>query len=135
VTTYRLTLPYERPPKSLTGNTRSHWRARSADTRTARETVAWLAKQAGIPQAKHLTVQLVWAPGDRRRRDADNLVPFMKSLCDGIARGNRQDWTGLELVPDDTPKFMNKIMPRILTPDECNEVGMWFLVTVDEEAA
>jgi crossover junction endodeoxyribonuclease RusA len=128
MTTYRLELPYQRPPSALTGNTRSHWRSRSSQARAVRTDVAMLARSAGIPKAEHLTVELVWSPGDRRRRDADNLWPLLKVACDALARG-RADWVGLELVPDDTPAFMTKRAPRIAGPDESGECGMWLYVT------
>lgn len=74
--TYRLTLPWPRPP--LSANQRHHWAVRQQLTRDIRTTTAWLAKQARIPAAEHITVTLVWAPGDLRRRDADNAVPTLK---------------------------------------------------------
>ena len=114
-----LRLPYERPPKSLVGNSRHHWRQRSKDTLQVRTDVTFLARAAHLHQIdgiRHVTVELVWAPGDRRRRDADNLWPLLKAVADAIARGNRKDWTGLELVPDDTPEHMTKLAPRIDPP-------------------
>ena len=132
---FRLTLPYQRPPAALCGNSRTHWRARSAASKQVRTDVAALAMQAGIPRSAHLEVELLWAPGDRRRRDADNLWPLLKAACDGLARGNRRDWVGLDLVPDDTPEFMTKRAPRILSSDECRESGMWLDVLAFPEVA
>jgi crossover junction endodeoxyribonuclease RusA len=66
-----------------------------------------------VPACSHLTVTLHYAPGDNRRRDADNLAPTLKAACDALARGPRRDWIGLELVPDDTPRYMTKHMPVI----------------------
>src|SRR5688572_29879118 len=80
----RLWLPYDRPPKSLVGNSRAHWRQRSADTQQVRGDVMRLAQNAGLHRLgplKHITAELVWAPGDRRRRDADNLWPLLKVAC------------------------------------------------------
>lgn len=114
-----LVLPYQRPPTSLWGNTRAHWRARSADTAQVRHDVLHLARAAHLHQItgiRHVTVELVWAPGDRRRRDEDNLWPLLKVASDAIARGPRRDWVGLELVPDDTPEYMTKLRPRIEPP-------------------
>lgn len=124
---YSLRLPYDRPPKALTGNSRAHWRQRSADTRMVREDVLILARAANIPATAHMTVELVWAPGDRIRRDADNLWPLLKACCDSLARGPRRDWVGLELVPDDTPQHMTKMAPRIDPPPAPK--GMWLHVT------
>jgi crossover junction endodeoxyribonuclease RusA len=127
----RLHLPYARPPKSLVGNSRAHWRQRSTDTQQVRTDVMRLAQQAGLHRLgrlEHITAELVWAPGDRRRRDADNLWPLLKVACDALARGPRRDWVGLELVPDDTPEHMTKLAPRIQPPPE---KGMWLVLTLD----
>lgn len=131
----RLTLPYQRPPKALWGNTRVHWRQRSVDTQQVRSDVMRLAQGAGVHRLGpigHVTVELVWAPGDRRRRDADNLWPLLKACCDALARGPRRDWTGLELVPDDTPEHMTKLAPRIEPPPA---KGMWLVLGLDFQKA
>lgn len=126
-----LTLPYRRPPKPLTGNARTHWSQRSAATKRLRTDVALLARQAGLRGPyTHLWVTLHWAPGDRRRRDADNAFPMLKTICDGLARG-RGDWTGLQLVPDDTPEWMTKYTPVIDPPPA--PAGMWVVIDYTEE--
>jgi len=126
----RLTLPYDRPPKALVGNTRVHWRQRSADTKQVRADVMRLAQAAKLHQLKarieHITVALTWAPGDHRRRDADNLWPLLKACCDALAKG-RRDWVGLELVPDDTPHWMDKRAPVIAPPPD---KGMWLDLSI-----
>lgn len=127
----RLNLPYERPPKALVGNTRVHWRQRSADTNRVRADVMLLAQQAQLHQMagiKHVSVQLTWAPGDRRRRDSDNLWPLLKVCCDALARGPRRDWIGLELVADDTPEHMTKLAPVIEGPPA---KGMWLDLNIE----
>lgn len=128
----QLDLPYERPPKGLTGNVRGNsWRQKAADTRLVRADVTQVAKQAKLDRLgplAHVTVELVWAPGDRRRRDSDNLWPLLKVCCDALARGPRRDWVGLELVPDDTPDHMTKLAPRIEPPPA---KGMWLRLTLD----
>lgn len=106
----------------LQGNSRSHWRSRAHATKEVIEAVAWLAKAQQIPQADHITVTLTWAPGDNRRRDADNLWPLLKVCCDALARGPRADLPGLHLVPDDTPEFMTKLAPVIAPPPAA---GLW----------
>jgi crossover junction endodeoxyribonuclease RusA len=129
-TTVRLTLPYDRPPAALVGNTRVHWRRRSADTKQVRADVMRLAQAAKLHHLKaaieHIDVTLTWAPGDRRRRDSDNLWPLLKSCCDALARG-RRDWVGLELVPDDTPAYMTKHAPVIVPPPAR---GMWLDLSI-----
>lgn len=123
---YRLDFPWPRPP--LTANQRLHYMARSQKTRMVRETTMLLARAAQIPAGRHITVCLYWAPGDRRRRDADNLVPTLKACADALARGRRRDWVGLELVPDDTPAYMEKLMPVIVPPPAVP--GLWLEVQV-----
>jgi hypothetical protein len=66
---------------------------------------------ASIPQCRHLTVQLHYAPGDNQPRDADNLWPTLKAAADALAHNGRG--IGLDLVPDDTPAHMTKVAPVI----------------------
>ncbi|RKT85619.1 hypothetical protein SAMN05421805_12778 [Saccharopolyspora antimicrobica] len=102
-TTYRLDLPYERPP--LTANQRHHWARRAKLTRAVRDTAASLAHDAQVPALGRCTIRLVWTVTDRRRRDADNLVPTLKACCDGLVDAG--------VVADDTPELMAKHMPEI----------------------
>lgn len=122
-----LALPYGLPPKSLVGNSRAHWRQRSADTAQVRNDVTNLAKAAHLHRIdgiRRISVEFVWAPGNRLRRDADNLWPMLKVCCDALARGPRRNHgVGLDLVPDDTPEFMEKLAPRLELPPAPK--GMW----------
>lgn len=117
------------PP--LNANDRMHPMVRSKRTRLIRERVYTAARNAGIPQARHLAVTLHYAPGDNRRRDADNLWPTLKAACDALARGKRRDWVGLELVPDDTPEHMTKHTP-VIHPGR-GERRLWLEVQITEE--
>lgn len=112
---------------TLRGNSRPpHWAVRHRAVKQVIHDVATLARAAKIPAGHHLTVQLIWAPGNRRTADVDNLVPLQKVMCDALARG-RKDLPGLHLVPDDRPEFMTKRMPDILLPPV---EGLWLLVEV-----
>lgn len=111
----------------MTANQRLHWSQRSRLTGEVRATVAWLAKVAKIPPGRHLTVELVWAPGDRRKRDSPNLAPTVKAAVDALAR-HRRDYIGLDLVPDDTDEFVTQLPPRIVGPP--HPKGMWLNVEV-----
>jgi crossover junction endodeoxyribonuclease RusA len=127
----RLSLPYPRPPAGLTGNTRVNRWAKAKDTRMVRGDVLVIARGAGlhlIPDGMvgHVTAGLVWAPGDRRARDEDNLWPLAKVGFDALARG-RRDWVGLDLVPNDSPAYMTKLAPRIEPPPA---KGMWLDITL-----
>lgn len=140
---YRLPLPYTTPPRGLYANVRSHWSARSRDSRAARENVSTVAKAAGLhllPEVRHIVVRLSWAPGDRRRRDAGNLFPFSKALIDGLtpertvirrtqAGVKISHFVGIGLVPDDTPVWVTELAPVLIPPPER---GMWLDVWVQE---
>lgn len=119
-----LPLPYREPPGPLRGNTRAHWADKAHWTARVRRDVTYLARAAGLRPCAHLTVGLIWAPGDRARRDEDNLTPLLKVCADALARG-RADWTGLQIVPDDTPQWMTKLMPAIVSPPLH---GLWLLI-------
>lgn len=137
-TTYRLVLPrYDTAWETISGkrkrfvwdtlrgNSRPpHWATRHRAVKQVIHDVSTLARAAKIPVCTHLTVQLVWAPGDRRVADVDNLVALQKVMCDALARG-RKDLPGLRLVPDDRPQHMTKRMPEILPPPDN---GLWLIV-------
>ncbi|MFD8496296.1 hypothetical protein [Amycolatopsis sp. NPDC059657] len=114
------------PP--LTANQRLHYTQRAQRTAAIRIGVRDEARKAGVPVCQHMTVTLHYRPGDNRRRDADNLVPTLKAACDALARGPRRDWVGLELVPDDTPKYMTKNMPII--HEGTGERRLWIEIEV-----
>lgn len=104
MTEYILTFPLlARPP--LTANQRLHHFAKARITRDLREATASLARHAGIPPLGRCEVSLTWYVKDRRRRDADNIVPTLKAMCDGLVDAG--------VVVDDTPDLMVKHMPRI----------------------
>jgi crossover junction endodeoxyribonuclease RusA len=117
----------DRPP--LNANDRMHWRQKAALTKRVRETTAWRVKALGIPPARHLTVQLHYAPGDKRkRRDPANLCATSKPAIDGLVDAG--------LVPDDTPEWVTELMPVIDTAPQPRR--LWLEITVHpptEEAA
>lgn len=104
-TTYRLDLPYERPP--LTANQRMHWARKAQITRAVRFSAKVAAHS--IPALGRCSVHLVWTVTDRRRRDADNLVPTLKACADGLVDAG--------IVADDVPALMTKRMPEIVLGD------------------
>ncbi|WP_420112737.1 hypothetical protein [Pseudactinotalea sp.] len=60
---------------------------------------------------QRMQVELVWVVADRRRRDGgENLAPFLKAVIDGLAADKG---TSARLVPDDTPDYVTRVMPRI----------------------
>jgi crossover junction endodeoxyribonuclease RusA len=119
--TYRIPLPWDRPP--LTENQRLHRMAVAKLTKQIRRDVGWLVKAARVPPSDHCKVVLHWAPGDHIERDAENPTPTYKAACDGIVDAG--------VVPKDTPQYMVKEMPVIVPPPEPN--GMWLEITVTHQ--
>ena len=113
---WTISLPWQRPPLHL--NDRTHWAAKAKLTAMVRKTAWTLARANRVPTLDRCEVTLIWAPPDRRTRDADNLVATLKPLCDGLVDAN--------IVPDDTPWFMVKHMPRITSP--MRPSAMWLVV-------
>jgi crossover junction endodeoxyribonuclease RusA len=119
MTAWTLALPYARPP--LTANQRLHWLSQSTVRTKLISDVQWLARQQHIPAMARCSVSLHWAPIDRRRRDADNLVPTLKVACDALVR--------IGVVADDTPGLMHKYMPVIEPPEK--PARLWLYITTD----
>lgn len=117
--TYRLSLPWRRPP--LSENQRLNWQAKARITKEVRHTVGWLAKTAAIPACTHCEVRLCWAPNTRRKRDEDNPTPTYKAACDGIVDAG--------VVPDDEPRYMTKHTPVILPVRKTASVWVEIVIT------
>ena len=94
-------LPWEKPP--LTENQRLHWRKKSALVKAIRSHVHWMTVR--VPHFDRIRVDLEWVVTTRHRRDADNIVPTLKAICDGLVDAG--------IVDDDTPDFMDKQMPTL----------------------
>ncbi|MGH9059007.1 MAG: hypothetical protein ACRDZY_05760, partial [Acidimicrobiales bacterium] len=109
--------------------------ATNSDVQAVRHDVYWLAREAKCLPGRHVTVHLAWSPRRRNGADVDNLVLLYKACCDGLARGARRPTVrnpgvavGLDLVPDDRPAHMSKLMPVILPAGE--PPGMWLTVVI-----
>lgn len=83
-----ITLPW--PPRSLHPNARAHWGKKASDTKHARKTAGWCAREAGlrpgdpdIPEA--LKVNIIFFPPDARAHDLDGCLSNCKAFLDGIA--------------------------------------------------
>ncbi len=110
-----------KPP--LTHNLRLHHMEKAQRVAAVRNGVAWRARAAGIPQGcKHITVQLHYATGDNRRRDAPNLTATSKPGIDGL--------TDAGIVADDHDGYVTEIMPRIHTGP--GKRRLWLTVEINE---
>lgn len=103
MTRYETTLILDWPRPPLTANQRYHWRKKADITRKVRRAATLLARD--VPSLDKITVELAWIVNTKHRRDVDNLVPTLKALADGLVDA--------DIVPDDTPEFMQKVMPTI----------------------
>ena len=112
-----VTLPYPGPP--LTANQRHHWRAHHRIRAKLLDDARWLIRAQRIPPLGRCRVELHWSPPDRRRRDADNLVPTLKVCADAAMHEG--------IVGDDTPDLMVKLMPTIEAP--CRPPRLWLVIT------
>lgn len=123
MTTYILELPWDKPPLSMNDRPPHHM-VKANLTRMMRETAVILSKANNLPKGlEHVTVHLNWHPSDRRRRDEENPMPVVKALCDGLV--------DYGLVDDDTPEYMNKLMPTIHPHKKGKPARMWLTITED----
>lgn len=104
--TYELRFDYPRPPLAM--NQRLHHMARARITRDIREATALIGRN--LPPMDRCEVSLTWYVTDNRRRDADNVVPTLKAMCDELV--------AIGVVCDDTPQYMSKTMPVIARTTE-----------------
>jgi crossover junction endodeoxyribonuclease RusA len=80
-----LTLPW--PPKALSPNARTHWRAKSPITKAYKQACWALCKESGMvaPDSPRIALWLDFYPPDRRARDDDNMIASFKAGRDGLA--------------------------------------------------
>lgn len=118
-TTYRLDLPWPRPP--LNHNQRGHWARRARIIREVRQTTAWLAKAAKIPACSRVTVQLHYAPGRRGKHDPMNITATSKAAIDGLVDAG--------VVVDDDQEHVHEETPAVHLPPEAGP-RCWMTVEV-----
>lgn len=93
--------PWEKLPLSM--NDRDHYAPKAKKTAAVRKAAA--VAFAGIPPQEWVRVEMIWWVNTRHRRDDENCVATLKPWCDGLVDAG--------LVPDDTPEWMEKVMPKI----------------------
>ena len=98
-------LVFERAPKGLSANDRSHWRVKARSTSIVRTLVAAHVRGAGVPSMDRCRVDVEWVVTTKHRRDEDNLAPFLKAIYDGIGADKG---ISAHIVPDDDPAHMEK---------------------------
>lgn len=99
-------LSYTRPP--LTLNQRMHWSHRARVSRQIHDEVRIHVARLNVPPLDCPTVTLHYTPRDKRRRDADNVVPTSKACVDGLRLCG--------VLAEDTPDQVDHRMPVIDAP-------------------
>ena len=113
---WSFTLLMGRAPKGLSANDRAHWRTKAVSTQQVREMVMLKVRQAKVPALEKCRVNVEWVVKDKRRRDADNLAPFLKAIYDGIGADKG---VSARIVEDDAPQYMEKIGATIRHEPGC----------------
>lgn len=105
--TWTFRYPQQWPQPLMSMNDRGkHWGGKAGKTAQVRRWAGLAAVSLlRIPCLEHCTVEMVWTVRDKRRRDEENPMPDYKAFCDGMVDAG--------IVPDDTPQWMTKLMPRI----------------------
>lgn len=101
MTVHEFLFPYPKPPLSL--NYRMHHMQAANLTKQIRALTR--AKTRHLPEMERSVVELEWFVNTRTKRDSENPISTFKAMCDGLVDA--------EIVPDDTPRYMVKLMPRI----------------------
>lgn len=114
---WRILLPFSKP---MSLNHRQHWRVKAKVTAEIREAAALVIRQARVPELVHLRAWVEYAPRDKRRRDPINLVPTLKACEDALV--------DCGVVPDDTPDYVESVMPKILPKSTAGVGQLWLVV-------
>lgn len=131
---------WQTPPLSM--NDRLHWRVEAKKKAEIRDLIRWLVRAQRVPRMDAITVELHYVPRDNRVRDPENLVATLKPCIDGLRdyRATRRRhrsgaWIDVPaytdgVVPDDSPKHVDRRMPVIHPADSGrNLVRMWLTIT------
>lgn len=106
MTVYELEVPLLHGKPPLTHNQRLHHMAKAKRVAAVREAVGWEAVRHKLPKnCSHIVVQLHYATGDNRLRDAPNLTATSKPGIDGLKDAG--------VVADDHDGYVTEIMPVI----------------------
>lgn len=100
---------YSRPP--LSENDRMKWQQRHRIVKRLRTAAGFYARAAGLAGLGYCRVTLTWHVATRHHRDADNVTPTLKAICDGLVDAG--------VVVDDIPRYMDKLMPVIAYEKGC----------------
>ena len=122
-TIHNLDLRLTKPPLNL--NDRMHWAQRAKITKDIRLRARIAAQVAKLPKgAESVKVRIVYRPRDKRRRDPSNLMLTQKPALDGLV--------DYGLIPDDSPEYVEEVMPTIAQPIKGQPGKVWLEVTIND---
>lgn len=98
-------LDYPRPPRGLSQNDRPNRWVKAGAVKDVRFEVMVKTRALKLGVIDRIRVDVEWFVADRRRRDTDNLAPFLKAIYDGIGADKG---VSAHLVDDDDPEHMEK---------------------------
>jgi crossover junction endodeoxyribonuclease RusA len=125
-TSWRLALPYSKPPLSLNDQPTASMGARmgrAALIKSVRRDGEMLARSAGIPPLARFSATLHWRPARNARRDALNLTATLKPLVDGLVDAG-------VCSDDDTTRYVGT--EPMIHPAERGQPGRMWLVIEDQ---
>lgn len=122
-TTYRLEMPFQRPP--LNWNDRHNRWKRARLVAAVRQDVGWIAKSHNIPKSERITVQFHYATGRRGTYDPMNFGATSKPCIDALV--------DCGIVRDDDPTHLHELTPEIHLPPEPGP-RCWLIVTVHQDS-
>lgn len=103
----------------LSMNDRMHWRTKHRHKATLRAGAAEAARAVPIPTLEAFTVELHYAPRDKRRRDPENLIETLKVVVDGLIDAG--------VAPDDCPPYYRTTIP-VIDPPAGNAARLYAIV-------
>ena len=119
-----VTILLDIPPRTVHPNARTHWANRAKATKAVRSaafvtTINARAAGISIPRDALLNVRCRWYFRDRRHRDTDNLLAWLKAAFDGIADGLGYDdrrfvhWPAVVDCDRDRPRVEVDLWPIV----------------------
>lgn len=114
---WQIELPFSRP---LSLNHRTHYMVRAKKTAEIRAGAAEVLLLAEVPPLEHLRCWIEYSPRDNRVRDPINLISTLKPCEDALK--------DCGIVPDDNPRYVESVMPRILEKNEDRRGFLWLMI-------
>ena len=114
---WAIELPFTKP---MSLNHRMHYMVRAKLVAEVREGAREVIELAEVPPMDHVRVWVEYSPRDKRRRDPINIIPTLKACEDAMV--------DCGVTPDDTPDYVESVMPKILPKNEDRRGFLWLVI-------